>query len=227
MALWAAIFSAASITTINGFSKEYYLAYVLWGAFIARISTSWMYEHRMIDEIDTGSVNSVLARPISFYEYYLAQFMGYKALTSAFSLIVPILITSFIPGPTQLSRFPLAIALVFFYLLLVHTISFCIASCGFFFNRVHSFTVAKNFALWLATGELFPLDLIPEPFRQTLIALPFSAGVYLPVGYITGRVGLSEVAQGFVSVAAGLVVFGFIARLIWTAGRRHYSGTGA
>ncbi len=231
--LWIAIFATATrvdnstASTLGGFARESYLAYALWAAFIARISTSWMYEFRMIEEIDTGAVNSVLTRPISFYEYYLSQFFGYKLLTSAVSLIVPVAITFFIEGPTHLQRLPLAFALIIFYLVLVHTMSFAIASCGFFFNRIHSFTVAKNITLWLLSGELFPLDLVPEPWRAILLSLPFSSAVYVPVGYITGRLEVADVLHGFVTVAIGIAIMGMIARLLWSAGIRRYSGTGA
>jgi ABC-2 type transport system permease protein len=227
IALWSAIFAGSGQTMIGAFPKESYLAYALWGAFFARISANWMYEFRMIDEIDTGTVNSVLARPISFYEYYLSQFMGYKILTSLISLIVPFVITLVMSGPTLHSRFPGALLLVVFYLILVHTISFSIASCAFFFNRIHSFTVAKNIALWVLTGELFPLDLVPAPYRAWLLNLPFSSAVYVPVGYLTGRLGHADLLRGFVTVAAGLVVLAPISSMIWVAGRRRYSGTGA
>lgn len=227
VALWSAIFAGSGQTLIGSFPKESYLAYALWAAFFARISANWMYEFRMIDEIDTGTVNSVLARPISFYEYYLSQFMGYKILTSMVSLIVPFVLTFLIAGPTIHARFPAALLLVCFYLILVHTISFTIASFAFFFNRIHSFTVAKNIALWFLTGELFPLDLVPEPYRSWLLYLPFSSAVYVPVGYITGRLGHGDVIQAFVTVAAGLLVLAPFSGSLWVAGRRRYSGTGA
>jgi ABC-2 type transport system permease protein len=222
-----AILASTGQGSLGGFPRESYLAYALWAAFFARIGTSWMYEFRMIDEIDTGTVNSVLARPISFYEYYLSQLMGYKLLTGIASLIVPAIICILFPGPTVLSRLPLAFLLVSYYLILVHTLSFIVASFGFFFNRVHSFSVAKNIALWLVSGELFPLDLMPEPYRTWIIAMPFSSATYLPVGYLTGRIGIEKVLAGFGSVTVSLFLFGGIAHLIWNAGRRRYSGTGA
>lgn len=181
----------------------------------------------MMEEIDSGTVNSVLSRPISFYEYYLGQFMGYKILTTIISFVIPIAIVLVIPGPTQLSRLPLACMLIFFYLIFVHTLSFSLASFAFFFNRVYSLTVAKNIALGVLTGELFPLDLVPEPFRHVVIALPFASAVYLPVGYLTGRLDERFIFQGLLSVAIGTAVIGFFAYMIWMAGRRRYSGTGA
>lgn len=225
--LWAAIFVGIGRETLGGFSQESYIAYALWAAFVARCTANWMYEFRMIDEIDTGTVNSVLARPISFYEYYLGQFLGYKILTAVISLLVPIVITMWIPGPTMLSRVPLALVLIFTYFILTHTISFTVASFGFFFNRVHSFTVAKNFTLWIVSGELFPLDLVPDPYREWLMWLPFSNGVFVPVGYITGRLELADVGRGFLTIGLGILFFGLLARFVWLKGRQQYSGTGA
>jgi len=181
----------------------------------------------MIEEIETGTVNSVLARPISFFEYYLSQFLGYKILTSILSLLVPVAVILFLHGPTQLERLPLAFLLVIFYLVLVHTISFLICSFGFFFNRIHSFTVAKNFLFWFMTGELFPLDLVPQPFRSWLAHVPFSSAVYVPVGYLTGRLGLMDVVRGFETIAVSIVIAGLLARFFWLKGRQAYSGTGA
>ena len=102
-----------------------------------------------------------------------------------------------------------------------------LASLGFFFSRIHHITVAKNITLWMLTGELFPLDLAPEPFRSILIALPFSSAVYRPVGYLTGRLELNTITEGFLSISLGLLVAAAIATALWNAGRRRYSGTGA
>lgn len=225
--LWLAFFSSSGSTTLAGFTREYYLAYALWAAFISRISTSWMYESLMIEDIENGAVNSILVRPISFFEYYLGQLVGYKVLTTAISLLVPITVCLFLDLPVELSRLPLALALVFYYLILVHLISIVIASLGFFFTRVHHLTVAKNITLWMLTGEFFPLDIAPEPFKSILIAMPFSSAAFRPVGYVTGRLDITTITSGFLSVTCGILIVAPVATLIWNAGRRRYSGTGA
>lgn len=227
VALWSAIFTSTGLAEMNGFPREYYLAYALWAAFFSRIGSNWMYEFRMIDEIETGSVNSVLARPISFYEYYLGQFMGYKVLTGLLSFLAPIAIVMVLPGPTQLERLPLAFLLLIYYLVFVHTLSFMVASLAFYFNRVGSFTMAKNITLWLLSGELFPLDLVPEPFRGWLLSLPFCNAVYRPVGYLTGRLDIGAIGEGFVTTTLGLLIAAPLAVMMWRGGRRRYSGTGA
>lgn len=227
LTLWMALFAATGAPTLVGFGREAYLSYALWAAFISRISTSWIYEMRMIDDVETGAVNSILTRPISFYEFYLGQFFGYKLLITSVSIFFPGLLCWIMDLPVLFERLPAALALVFYYLLMVHTLSVLIASLGFFLNRIHHLTFAKNIILWMLTGELFPLDLTPEPFRSVLMALPFSSGVFRPVGYLTGRLGHSGIWEGFISVTLGLVVFGSLAVFSWNAGRRHYSGTGS
>ena len=225
--LWVAVFKGAHSETIAGFTKESYLSYALWSAFFARIATSWMYEFRMIEEVSSGSINSVIVRPMSFYEYYLSQLLGYKFITTIVSLTIPILVAYFFNLPTIYSRIPLATLLCFYYLILVHSISFIISTMAFHFTKISSMTVAKNLFMWILMGELFPLDILPEPYKSILISLPFASGTFTPVAYITGRVDISTVYTGFISVTIGLVVLNLLGAYLWRKGLDTYVGTGA
>ena len=225
--LWIAVFKGANSVSIGGFGREYYLSYALWAAFFARITSSWMYEFKMVEEVSSGSINGLIVKPMGFYEYYLSQLMGYKFITTIVSLIVPILAASLFHLPTQFIRIPLAILLSFYYLILVHTISFLVSCAAFHFTKISSFTVAKNLLLWILCGELFPLDLMPEPWRSRLIALPFASGVFIPVGYITGRINVDLVVNSFISVTIALVVLNILGAYFWKKGLDSYVGTGA
>ncbi len=225
--LWVAVFKGAKTASIAGFSEANYLSYALWSAFFARISTSWMYEFKMVEEVSSGSINSIIVRPMSFYEYYLSQLMGYKIVTTVISLIIPIIAVSIFYLPSDLTRLPLATLLCFYYLFLVHSISFIISTMAFHFTKISSLTVAKNLFMWILMGELFPLDLLPEPYKTWVISLPFASGTFTPVAYITGRVGIETVYLGFVSVTIGLIVLNLIGAYLWRKGLNSYVGTGA
>lgn len=227
LCLWLAIFASTSASSIGGFGREDYLAYVVWTAFVVRITVTWMYEFRMIEEINSGSLNSILTRPMSFFEYYMSQFMGYKIITTLISLLVPIAIVSFFHLPTQLVRLPAVLLLVFYYLFFVQMLSFTLATVSFHLNRVHSLTAAKNFLLWLVSGELIPLDLFPEPYRSIAIHLPFANSAYIPVAYITGRIDDALFYQGFVSATWGITIMLPITFFMWRWGLQKYEGTGA
>jgi ABC-2 type transport system permease protein len=227
MVMWVAVFAGAGGGEIAGFSREHYLAYAVWGAFLARISSNWQYEHRMIQEIDSGSVNAFLVRPTSFFEAYWSQFFGYKLFNLLLSLPLPIAFHWYLLGtPVSWRLFP-ALLLLLFYVFFLHCLSFAVACLAFFFNRVYSLTVAKNLFLWLLSGELFPLDLLGEPWRSVVSALPFSSGVFVPTGYLIGRFDEGVLIQGFLSVGIGVLVVGVIANSAWRAGLKSYTGTGA
>ena len=225
--LWLAIFKTAETAQIGGFSKDSYLAYAVWAPFLGRITISWMYESMMVEEVASGSINTILSRPLSFFEYYLSQMMGYKVVTTFFSLMVPIAASVFFDLPIYFDRLLPGLLLVVYYLLLVHTLSFIISTLGFFLTRVRSFTLVKNLTLWLFSGELVPIDLMPVALQKFFLMLPFSSGVYIPLAYITGRAEIDLLFQGFKNVSIGLIIAGTFSYFFWRRGLQEYTGTGA
>jgi ABC-2 type transport system permease protein len=225
--LWSSIFAGLGVAQIGGFTQAQYLAYFVWAAFISRIAISWMYEFKMIEEIESGSVNGLLVRPLSFYEYYLAQFFGYKIVTTAISLIVPLSVSYYFKLPVAYEKLPIILVLMFYYLILIHTLSFLVMTLSFHLNKISGFTVAKNITLWLLSGELVPIDLIPQPYQSWILSLPFANGVYIPVGYLTGRISSEVFYQGFMSITLSLITLAIMSVYMWRWGLKTYSGTGA
>ncbi len=225
--LWLAIFKTAETAQIGGFSKDSYLAYAVWAPFLGRITISWMYESMMVEEVASGSINTILSRPLSFFEYYLSQMMGYKLVTTVFSLAVPVLASVFFKLPIFYDRLAPSMLLVIYYLFLVHTLSFIISTLGFFLTRVRSFTLVKNLTLWLFSGELVPIDLMPVALQKFFLVLPFSSGVYIPLAYITGRAEFDLLIQGFKNATWGLIIAGTFSYFFWRRGLHEYTGTGA
>lgn len=225
--MWFAIFETANATQIGGFGRDNYLAYGVWAPFLGRIAVSWMYESMMVEEVASGSINVILTRPISFYEYYLSQLMGYKITTTFISMIAPLAVSLIFNLPVIYSRLPLALSLIFYYLFLVHTLSFVISTFAFHMTRVRSLTLVKNLTLWLLAGELVPIDLMPPAIAKFLLWSPFPAGVYTPVAYIIGRASIDLVLQSFISVTISLLIAVPIGLWLWRRGLQSYTGTGA
>ena len=225
--LWIALFASANSDTIGGFHKNDYLAYVIWAAFIVRITVTWMYEFRMIEEINSGTLNSLLTRPMSFFEYYMSQFLGYKIVTTLISLIIPVVVVTIWGLPSHLERLPAVLLLIFYYLFFVQMLSFAVATTAFKLNRVASLTAAKNFLIWMVSGELIPLDLFPEPFKSIIINLPFANSAYVPVAYMTGRIGHDQFLHGFQTATMAILFMTPVCILLWKRGLGSYEGTGA
>jgi ABC-2 type transport system permease protein len=225
--IWFAIIGSLETKTLGGFGRESYLAYAFWANFVGRVTINWMYEFIMLDEIDSGRVNSILVRPISFYEFYLSQFVGYKMLTALTSFFVPVVGCYLLGVTIDYSKIPMIFLLILVYLIFVHTLSFAVACVAFFLNKAQSLTGIKNMIIWVMSGEMIPLDLYPEPLKSILIHSPFSSGVYIPVGFVTGRVSSELFWQSFISVFVGILLAGIFAKFMWTKGLKSYSGTGA
>ncbi len=226
--LWIAIFKTADASgLIGGFARENYLAYAVWAPFLGRIAISWMYESMMVEEVVSGSINTILTRPISFFEYYLSQTMGYKVITTLFSMTVPLFASVYFKLPVHYDRLPAAFLIIVYYIFLVHTMSFMVSTLGFYLTRVRSFTLLKNLSLMLLGGELVPIDLMPKALSELLLSLPFSSGVYVPLALITGRADYNLLYQGFFNITWGLALTGLVSYFLWKRGVREYTGTGA
>lgn len=181
----------------------------------------------MIEEVSSGTVNSLIVRPMSFFEYYLSQFLGYKILIMATSFFIPAIFCYFMELPVLYERLPAALLLILLYLVFALLMSFIISTFAFHLNRVWSLTIAKNLGLWVFTGELFPLDILPDRIKNILIHLPFANAVYIPVGYLTGRLNEPLLLRGFLSTFMGILVLGILGSYLWRQGLKTYSGTGA
>ncbi len=222
--IWKSIFTSSGHHTIGGFTMPYYIAYAIWSSFLGRISTNWFYESLMTQEVESGGLNTLLLRPMSFFEYYLSQFLGYKIFTALISLWIPFAIIFWLDLPgISLRIFP-AMGLTIYYLVFLFLLSFLVTTLAFHLTQTRGITAGKNISLLVLSGDLLPLDLFPEPYKTWLLHLPFSSGGFLPVGYLTGRVDTPTFISGFTSITLGILVLGFCAIPLWKFGLRQYTG---
>jgi ABC-2 type transport system permease protein len=225
-AFWTGLIHASGSPLLAGFPISYYLGYFLW-LILQLGSLNWRFERTMIAEINSGAVNALLLRPSSFYEYHLGQLLGQKIIVVLMMTPVVFLIAWIWDLPFLAERLPAALIMGFLYVILIFSLHFAVAAMAFFLDHVYSLNTTKNMIIWFLSGELMPLDLLPVPLRDWVIALPFSCGIYLPAAYVSGRISTDVFMKGFISLAIGGMVFGLFAKWIWQRGLRRYSGTGA
>src|SRR5689334_12201367 len=76
-AFWAGLIHATGKSELAGFSVSHYISYFLW-IMLQLGSINWIFERKMIAEINSGAVNALLLRPSSFFEHHLGQLLGQK-----------------------------------------------------------------------------------------------------------------------------------------------------
>jgi ABC-2 type transport system permease protein len=225
-AFWSGLIEASGNELLAGFPVRYYLGYFLY-TILKLGSINWRFERAMIAEINNGAVNALLLRPSSFFEYHMGQLLGQKLITSFVMVPVVALIAWEWDLPFHSERLPIVLLMGICYVILLFSLHFAVAAMAFLFDNVYSLNNTKNMMIWVLTGELMPLDLLPSPIREWIIALPFSCGIYLPAAYLSGRINADVFMKGFISLAIGGVFYGLLARFVWKHGLRRYSGTGA
>jgi ABC-2 type transport system permease protein len=76
------------------------------------------------------------------------------------------------------------------------------------------------------SGHMFPLDLLPEPWRTGVDYLPFKYLAYFPAAIFLGKVEPSQLWYQVGVEVLWLVGLVSLARLLYARGLRRYSGYG-
>ena len=181
-------------------------------------------------DIRDGSLKKYLLQPIDMIGYLVAYRAAHKVayiVTSALPYgLLFFLCRDYFDG------FPDALTLLAYLasLLLGFLIGFffevCIGMVGFWFLEVTSLLYIVNTLNFFVSGQMFPLDLLPEPWAALLKALPFQYLAYFPAAVFLGKVSGPELANGLLAELAWAVAFVFLSRVLYRLGLRRYSAYG-
>jgi ABC-type uncharacterized transport system permease subunit len=116
------------------------------------------------------------------------RLLGQKLITALVMLPVISFIAWAWDLPFHADRLSIVFLMGICYVILLFSLHFAVASKAFFFDNVYSLNNSKNMIIWVLTGELMPLGLLPSPIREWVIALPFSCGIYMPAAYLSKRI---------------------------------------
>lgn len=75
-------------------------------------------------------------------------------------------------------------------------------------------------------GMLFPLDILPAPLFAVSQSLPFFYFIYFPIKVYLGQLAPGALLSGFSIGIGWVVVFWYLAALVWRRGLRMYTAEG-
>jgi ABC-2 type transport system permease protein len=79
---------------------------------------------------------------------------------------------------------------------------------------------------YIASGHLFPLDILPPAIEKALYMTPFPYQLYFPVSIYMGKTTGVELAKGLLIQAGWVIAMYALARFAWSRGLRKYSAVG-
>ena len=104
--------------------------------------------------------------------------------------------------------------------------SYAMAMLAFWVLEVSTFIFILYAFEYLASGHLFPLDILPAGLARVLAFTPFPYQMYFPVSIYMGKTTGPDVARGLAVQFAWVIAAYFAARLAWARGLKKYSAVG-
>jgi ABC-2 type transport system permease protein len=205
---------------------SYYLLITVVDALTAVNEDDW----QIATDIKDGNISQFLLKPIDYLIYRLCLFLSGR-LTYLAVAVLPLL--AFIlclhryflwpAGGTALSCFLISTVLT---ALLQFFISYTMAMLAFWVLEVSTFIFILFAFEYIASGHLFPLDILPAGLQRVLYFTPFPYQLYFPVSIYMGKLSDLELLKGLFIQASWVVLSYALARLAWRRGIKHYSAVG-
>src|SRR5262249_27759636 len=97
---------------------------------------------------------------------------------------------------------------------------------GFWFLEVSSLLFVYQLLSFFLSGQMFPIDILPNQARQVIECLPMPYLAYFPVAVFLGKVQGADLVRGLIIQAGWIVLFIVISRVALNRGFKRYSGYG-
>lgn len=205
---------------------SYYLLTTIVDALTAVNEDDW----QIAADIKDGNISQFLLKPIDYLTYRLCLFFSGR-LTYLAVAVVPL--TLFVLCLHEYFVLPPnGLALAFFLVSVVLTallqffMSYATAMLAFWVLEVSTFIFILFAFEYIASGHLFPLDILPPALERVLFFTPFPYQLYFPVSVYMGKAAGAELAGGLAVQAFWVLAAYGLARIAWNRGIRKYGAVG-
>ena len=228
--LWRAIFRGSGKSSMEGFSFDEMIAYLLLVNISRMFSSMPGLAGGIARDIREGTLKKYLIQPIDLIAYLMSYRMAHK---------VAYIVTSFLPYAllfflcrSYFHSFPDPVTLLAYgaSLILAFCVGFffevCVGMVGFWFLEVTSVLYIVMTLNFFISGQMLPIDFLPAPWSTLLKALPFQYMAYFPAMVFLGKVKGAALLWGLLGELAWSAFFVLLARGLYRLGLRRYGAYG-
>jgi len=234
--LWWAIFDAVGTLRgadrrIVGYTFPNMVAYYLLSMVSRAFSSMPGLASGIALQIRNGEIKKYLIQPVDFLGFLLLTRTAHKLAYYSVA-IVPFAFFFFLcrgyfvdgwPPAATISGYVAALIMAF---VLGFFLEASIGLFGFWFLEVSSLLFLYMLLNFFLSGHMFPLDMLPEPWRFLVNLLPLKYLAYFPAAVFLGKVSPAEMVRGLWIEGAWIVFFIGLSRFMFQRGVRRYSGFG-
>ncbi len=231
LSLWRTIYAHRSGNGgASGFSEAQMMFYYLLVAVVDVLTAVNEDDWQIASDIREGNISQFLLKPVDYLWYRLALFFSGRIAFIAMAA-VPLVIFIFcfrqyVLPPANLTAalvLPLSLVLT---ALLQFFISYAMAMLAFWLLEISTFIFILFAFEYLASGHLFPLDILPVGLKEVLFCTPFPYQMYFPVSIYLGKAAGVEMWRGLIVQFLWVLAAYVFARWMWRRGIKKYSAFG-
>jgi ABC-2 type transport system permease protein len=205
---------------------SYYLLVTIVDALTAVNEDDW----QIAGDIKDGNISQFLLKPVDYLLYRLCLFFSgrvtYLAVTAAPLAIFILCFKNYFVLPPDWATFGCFLVSTALTALLQFFTSYAMAMLAFWVLEVSTFIFILYAFEYIASGHLFPLDILPVGLQRVMYFTPFPYQLYFPVSVYLGKsVGMNLARSLLVQAMWVLLAYG-IARFAWARGIKKYSAVG-
>lgn len=232
--LWQTIYASNTANGVSPVISTYTLAqmvsYYLLAAVVDALTAVNEDDWQIAADIKDGNISQFLLKPVDYLWFRFCLFISGR-LTYLMVATLPLALfffwlREFFVLPADWATFGCFLLSVLMTALLQFFISYTMAMLAFWVLEISTFIFILFAFEYIASGHLFPLDILPAGIERALYFTPFPYQLFFPVGIYMGKVTGPELTHGLL-IQLGWVVAAFaLAKFAWHRGIRKYAAAG-
>jgi ABC-2 type transport system permease protein len=205
---------------------SYYLLTTIVDALTAVNEDDW----QIAADIKDGNISQFLLKPIDYLWYRFCLFLSgrvtYLAVAAVPLAIFISCLHNYFVLPHDAAAFGLFLLSVMLTAMLQFFMSYTMAMLAFWVLEVSTFIFILFAFEYLASGHLFPLDILPPFLERVLYFTPFPYQLYFPISIYMGKTNGNELVRGLIIQFAWVCATYALARFAWNRGIKKYEAVG-
>lgn len=228
--LWTAVFGSATAGAMKGYTRDSIVAYYLLTMIARAFSSMPGLASGIATQIRSGEIKKFLIQPIDLIGFSLLARLGHKLVYYGVAILpftaVFYICRDYFPGWPPTETFVVFLLSLVLSFLLGFFLEASLGLMGFWTLEISSLLFVYMLFNFFFSGHMFPLDIMPDPWRTWFSFLPLKYLAFFPAAVFLGRVPSERLWLELGVQAVWVLFFIVLCRRLMHAGFRRYSGFG-
>ncbi len=231
LSMWRTIYAGkAAGESVGAYSLSEMISYYLLVTVVDALTAVNEDDWQIATDIKEGNISQFLLKPIDYQAYRLCLFFSGR-ITYLLVATIPLALfvlyfRSYFVFPPNGWIFICFLISTAFTALIQFFISYMMAMLAFWVLEVSTFIYILFAFEYLASGHLFPLDILPPAVERALFFTPFPYQLYFPISIYLGKTTGPDLLRGLVVQGSWVLLAFGLARFAWRRGVKKYSAVG-